>query len=93
MWTWNTRKNTANQYLHGVSFQEAQQVFDDLLSATRCDPEHSWYESRFQTIGITHSQRLLLVGHTWDETSQSGRIFNAREPTAHERNAYELGNF
>ena len=37
MWVWNSRKNAANQYLHRTSFQEAQEVFDDPLSATRLD--------------------------------------------------------
>jgi len=93
MWSWNANKNAANQYLHEVSFQEAQEVFDDQLSATRPDPEHSWYEQRFQTIGMTHSRRLLFVVHTWDEETQSGRIVSAREPTPHERADYERGNF
>lgn len=93
MWIWNARKNAANRYLHKVSFQEAQEVFDDPLSATRLDLEHSRYEQRYHTMGVTGSQRLLLVVHTWDEASESGRIISAREATANERNAYELGEF
>ena len=93
MWTWNARKNAANRRLHEVSFQEAQEVFDDPLSASRLDMEHSHYEQRYHTVGLTRSQRLLLVVHTWDETGESGRIISAREATASERDAYELGEF
>lgn len=93
MWTWNARKNAANQYLHEVSFQEAQEVFDDPLSAAKLDVEHSYYEERYHTVGLTRAQRLLLVVHTWDDASESGRIISPREATASERNAYELGEF
>ena len=93
MWTWNARKNAANRHLHETSFQEAQEVFDDPLSATRLDLEHSCYEQRYHTVGLTRSQRLLLVVHTWDEASESGRIISARDATASERSAYELGEF
>ena len=40
---------------------------------------------------------LLLVVHTWPEKSEEGepvgRIISARKATAHERKAYEEGNF
>ena len=68
-------------------------MFNDTLSATRLDLEHSHYEQRYHTVGLTHSQRLLLVVHTRDEASESGRIISAREATASERNAYEFGEF
>lgn len=93
MWTWNARKNAANRHLHQTSFQEAQEVFDDPLRATRLDSEHSLYEQRYHTVGTTRPGRLLLVAHTWDEANEIGRIISAREATASERNAYELGEF
>jgi hypothetical protein len=41
---------------------------------------------------------LLLVIHTWPEAESErsapvGRIISARKATAHERKAYEEGNF
>lgn len=93
MWSWSARKNAANRHLHRVSFQEAQEVFDDPLSATRLDAEHSYYEQRYHTVGVTRSQRLLLVVHTWDGVTEAGRIISAREATANESNAYERGIF
>ena len=90
MWTWNAGKNAGNRRLHGTTFEEAQEVFNDPLSASRTDLEHSYYEQRYHTVGLTRSQRLLLVVHTWDEVSESGRIISARDATASERNAYEF---
>ena len=90
MWTWNAGKNATNRRLHGTTFEEAQEVFNDPLSASRPDLEHSYYEQRYHTVGLTRSQRLLLVVHTWDEVSESGRIISARDATASERNAYEF---
>ncbi len=93
MWTWNASKNAANRRLHGTTFEEAQEVFNNQLSASRPDLEHSYYEQRYHTVGLTRSQRLLLVVHTWEEVSESGRIISARDATAIERNAYEFGEF
>ena len=92
-WTWDPEKNDANGVVHRTSFDEAQEVFDDPLSATRPDRDHNRDEPRYHTVGRTRSQRLLLVVHTWDEIDQSGRIISARPATATERNAYELGKF
>ena len=90
MWTWNAGKNAANRRLHETTFEEAQEVFNDPLSTSRPDLEHSYYEQRYHTVGLTHAQRLLLVVHTWDEVSESGRIISARDATASVRNAYEF---
>jgi uncharacterized DUF497 family protein len=46
-------------------------------------------------IGLVGSV-LLLVVHTWPEEIEGepvGRIISARKATAHERKAYEEGNF
>jgi uncharacterized protein len=49
---WDPRKDRSNQRKHGVSFREAATVFEDPLSATFPDPDHSSEEERFLTIGI-----------------------------------------
>jgi uncharacterized DUF497 family protein len=70
-------------------------VFDDPLHASRLDmhPEGG----RWQTIGRVGAV-LLLVVHTWPEIEAPGgepvgRIITARKATAHERKAYEEGDF
>ena len=52
---------------------------------------------RWRTIGLVGSV-LLFVIHTWPEAESeqgepAGRIVSARKATAHERKAYEEGNF
>lgn len=47
---WNADKARANAAKHGVSFDEATTAFDDRLSLTIADPEHSAREERFITL-------------------------------------------
>jgi uncharacterized DUF497 family protein len=84
---WNPRKAKANLRKHKVSFEEAATVFDDQLSVTKLDPDHSVMESRFLTLGLSFKHRLVLVCHT--EEPDEIRIISARLPTRRERNAYE----
>ncbi len=44
---WNPEKAVINWRKHNVSFQEATTVFDDPLSVTFPDPDHSIGESRY----------------------------------------------
>lgn len=84
---WNSQKNKTNKTKHGISFDEASEVFFDLLSLTVADEEHSWGERRFITIGQTGSGKLFVVFHT--ETETEIRIYSARKPTKIERLNYE----
>jgi uncharacterized protein len=63
---WDPRKAARNQRMHGVSFQEAMTVFEDLMSATVVDPDHWEEEERFLTIGMSVAHRLLIVSHEED---------------------------
>lgn len=84
---WNQQKNRTNKTKHGISFNEASEVFFDLLSLTVADEEHSWEERRFITIRETSAGKLIVVFHT--ETETEIRIFSARKPTRIERLSYE----
>ncbi len=84
---WDNSKAETNLAKHGVSFQEAASVFDDALSVTFLDPDHSVSEERLIIIGYSHRRRLLLVSHT-DQDDQV-RIISARETTRRERKVYE----
>lgn len=61
---------------HGVSFEEAVTAFEDPLSLTIPDPEHSEDESRYVLLGMTHQNRLAAVVHT--ENGDIIRIVSAR---------------
>ena len=84
---WNPRKASSNLRKHKVSFQEASTVFDDRLSVTKPDPDHSVQESRYLTLGLSFKHRLILVAHTDDPDEI--RIISARLPTPNERDVYE----
>ena len=75
---------------HGVSLQEATTVFDDVLSVTVPDPDHSVEENRFIIVGMSHRRRLLIVSHV--ERGDRSRLISARELTRTERAAYEERN-
>lgn len=84
---WDDDKAEKNVLKHKVSFDEAKTVFDDLLSFTFDDPDHSIIEKREITIGLSIKNRLLLVFST--ERDNRIRIFSARESTKTERKNYE----
>lgn len=86
---WDSQKATANHRKHGVSFDEAATVFQDDLSLTGEDPDHSLHEDRYVTFGVSSSGRLLVVFHT--ERNDHIRIISARPATRAERRLYEEG--
>ena len=94
-WTRGEHKNRSNKQKHGLSFETAKLVFDDPLMAHRLAPNSD--EERWHTIGLTGSV-VVIVAHTWPKAEHGtgvevGRTISARKATAHERRAYEKGNF
>jgi uncharacterized protein len=83
---WHRIKAASNLVKHGVSFEEAKTVFGDRSLITLPDPEHSEFEERFISTGISASNRLLTVSHTEDEDSI--RIINAQAATRREAANY-----
>ncbi|MEW5768258.1 MAG: BrnT family toxin [bacterium] len=88
---WDPDKAASNLKRHKVSFEEAATVFQDRLSVTVADPDHSTEEDRWIIVGLSHRFRLLIVSHT--ERGNRIRIINARELTPRERKEYEEGNW
>jgi len=84
---WDPAKATANRRKHGVDFHEAGTIFDDPLSTTFPDPDHSVEEQRHLTIGTSLSGRILVVAHT--DRGKAVRLISARRATARERRFYE----
>ena len=87
--TWDERKAAANQKKHGVSFEEAQTVFDNPLAVIFDDERHSLNEPREIIIGHSARNRLLLVCFT--ERDGDIRLISARRATPKERRDYEAG--
>jgi uncharacterized protein len=84
---YDPRKAASNLKKHGVSFPEAMTVFDDPLSSTLPDDQHSEDESRWISIGKSSRQRILFVVYT--ETNSGIRLIGARAATAAEIRQYE----
>ena len=86
---WNPDKAESNYEKHDVSFEEAATVFNDLLSVTFPDPDHSVDESRYVIIGVSRFGQLLIVSHT--DRGETIRIISARKATRQEQRFYEEG--
>jgi uncharacterized protein len=84
---WDPNKAATNLKKHQVSFVEASTVFDDPLLITFLDVKHSIVEERYITLGLSNTNRLLLIAHT-DENGVI-RIISARKATKHEQRFYE----
>lgn len=84
---WDTSKAQRNLRKHGVSFHEAATVFGDPLAITFHDPDHSFSEKRFITMGMSQAQRLLIVAHA--DRGETIRIISARKTMRAERKYYE----
>jgi len=84
---WDEAKNVANQRKHGLSFEEAQQLFDsgdDYIEIF--DRDHSDFEDRFIAVGPT-ARGLILVVYAELEDGIT-RIVSARSATKREQSLY-----
>ncbi len=98
---WDEAKNLSNRRKHGVSFEEASQVFRDPLYVSVQDRVECG-ELRWQTLGLVEDLLLLTVAHTVREERGEGteggksvdviRIISARPATRKERRRYEEEN-
>ena len=88
---WDESKNISNKQKHGVSFEQAREIFSDPLHLSTLDERFSYFEERWITIGITQKQYILVVVHLYfdDDDEEIIRIISARNATIHERRQYE----
>lgn len=90
---WDEDKNKINVLKHGVSFQEAQTVFDDENALFIYDPDHSEKEDRSILMEVSRDLRLLVVCHCYREEGKPIRIISARKATKKETNSYKEKNY
>lgn len=81
----NSRKNEA----HGVSMNEAEQVFFNEPLLILEDSRHSQTESRFHALGKTDSGRVLHITFTLRADKKLIRVVSARDMHRKERAIYE----
>ncbi|HEX7956026.1 MAG TPA: BrnT family toxin [Pyrinomonadaceae bacterium] len=84
---WDDAKAAANLRKHGVSFDEAAEVFSDPYALESEDAEHSYGELRVDAVGYSATRMLFVIF-----TLRRGdviRIISARKPTPSEIRMYE----
>jgi hypothetical protein len=88
IYEWDPKKAASNFRDHKISFDEAATVFTDPFTLTFNDPDHSFEESRFISIGTSKNGRILFVSHV-DRGEDQIRIISARGATASEAHVYQ----
>jgi uncharacterized DUF497 family protein len=82
----NTRKSLDK---HGVTQQEAEQVFLDPRLRLLVDETHSIRESRFHAYGTSEGGRKLQVSFTLREDDTLIRVISTRPMSRKERAVYD----
>lgn len=84
---WDHAKNLANQGKHGVSFEEASELFESGIDYLEIfDDEHSVTEDRFIAIGPIRRGLIVIV---WTERDEDTiRLISARWATKPEQDLY-----
>ena len=88
---WDENKNRINQDKHGISFEEAKEVFDDALQIAKLDHRFNYFEERWITLGATSKQKVLVVANLFftEDGDEIIRIISARKANNKERKIYE----
>ena len=88
---WNENKNQLNQDKHGISFEEAKEVFNDALHISKLDYRFNYFEERWITIGSTRKDKILVVANLFfsDSGEEIIRILSARKANKQEKGKYE----
>jgi uncharacterized DUF497 family protein len=82
----NARKSVAK---HGVTQQEAEQVFLNGPVAVSLDTEHSQTEPRYHAVGRTDLGRLIHVTFTLRMNVTRIRVISARSASRRERTIHD----
>ena len=88
---WDEEKSISNLQKHGVSFEEAKEVFEDPFHISKLDHRFDYFEERWITLGRTKKDKILVVANMFfDENGEEIiRIISARKANQKERNFYE----
>lgn len=81
---WDEDKNQRNFEKHGIDFETAMLVFNDMQRIEIYDFEHSTEEDRYNTFGMVND--VLFVVYT--ERKDNIRLISARLATKTERSLY-----
>ncbi|WP_071818230.1 BrnT family toxin [Crocosphaera subtropica] len=88
---WDEQKNKNNIIKHGISFQEAKEIFKDPSLLTYIDDRFNYEETRQLSIGQLFLPKqpiiIVLVVHT--DRNGVTRIISARRASRKKRKFYE----
>lgn len=84
---WDKGNIDKNLSKHGVTIQEAEEVFSNKPLIVRRDVLHSSKELRFQALGKTKTGRKFFIAFTL--RSGKVRAISVRDMTFNEEKAYE----
>jgi len=82
---WDAGKAESNLGKHGVSFEAACCVFDDVFALERCDFDSEPRQVRYVITGMVNDVILTVV---YTERGERTRIISARKATKHEQTEY-----
>lgn len=86
---WDDTKAATNEEKHGVSFEQAREVFRDPFAIELLDDRAAYGEDRYILIGMSSSGFLVVV-HT--DREDRHRIISARKAEPNERRFYHEQN-
>lgn len=81
---WNEQKNAANKAKHGIAFEVAIKVFDDVYIEAPSTGQHD--EKRMLAIGQVNEKELVVIYTSRDIRK---RIISARRARTYERETYQ----
>jgi len=82
---WDENKNNSNKEKHGISFEEAKEVFNDDERITYEDTRNDYGEVRYIVIGYILKGMITLV---YTVRGLAYRIISARSANRKERKKY-----
>ncbi|MDX8411992.1 MAG: BrnT family toxin [Mariprofundaceae bacterium] len=86
---WDAGNERKNADKHGVSKEEAEQIFFNQPLLVLEDAVHSIDEQRFHALGITDYRRSIHITFTLRDEERKIRVISARDMHRKERRIYE----
>ena len=84
---WDENKNRKNIDKHGIDFNDAITIFDDIDRIESIDDRNDYGEERLQVIGYA-KPGVLVVIYTWRHSETKRRLISARTASKNERALY-----
>ena len=82
---WDAQKATLNLCNHGVAFEDAQLVFNDVFATHSFDVDAGYREQRMIATGMVNGVLLTVV---YTERGERTRLISPRKATKHEQLGY-----